>query len=353
MKIEMKMKTRLLLTLNASWLIGLTTLNAAELGLQADEMWSVDGGVFHHASDHMPTAGTLPGKVLIKNSSGAIRIVELGQGLTATTEPTHISVDRTAPVIADEWQAAIISPDGVIIGPNSKLTISVNEAELKGIEVDGDALVINGLSHDRAFDQPVESVVVVAEDDYHNVSQKTFHLQADYQAPEVKWTLMSPAIQSDGIWYAGDQAVLKLSASDNNGISAVKLNEQKVAWQDTSLQVNAGDVIHVSDALGNTNSVPIKWQKDSTEPVLKLQVNGQSMASQKRVTVRVNDLIEVQTVDDGVGVNEQQYKGKSRKWLPLPKKFRFTSKGSYRIQIYSEDLVGNKLETYLKFKVKR
>lgn len=353
MKVEMKMKIPLLLILNGCCLLGFTAVNGAELDLAEDEMWSINGGVFHHPKDSMPEADELQGKVLVKNPSGVIRVVEFGQGPSTPVNQANIYVDRTAPVITDEWQGTINGPSGLIIGPNSQLQLSVNEAALKGLQIDGAVHEVNGWSHTLEFKQAVESIVVVAEDDYNNVSQKEFSLQSDFQAPEVNWTLMPPAIQTSGSWYAGDQAVLKLNTTDANEIGMIKVNEQQVDRQDNQLTVQAGDVIQVSDTLGNTNSVHVNWQQDTTEPEISIQVSGQMVAATKRLTVKVNELVEVFTVDEGVGVKDQKYKGKSRKWLPLPKKFRFTSKGNYRIQIFSEDMVGNKLETYLKFKVKR
>lgn len=352
----MKLKLQLLLTLNLLCLSGIAAENDTALNLAEDEMWSINGGVFQPANQYKPMAASLSGEIMVKNAQGDIRIEKLADVMSLPNQPLdmNIYVDRTAPVITEQWQQVINTADGIKVGPNSLLEITVNESEIKEIIVDDQIQASGGLSHVIEFHQAVETVTIVTQDAYDNIGQKEIKLQSDFQAPTLDWQLQAPAILTNGVWFAGKSADLNLTVADSSDIGEVKLNDQVVTWRDVNLQVAVGDVIEVSDSLGNTQSQKLNWQIDSDKPYVKTAINGQTtMLEKSRVTVRVNDLIEMNTLDDGIGLKVQQYKGKSRKWLPLPQKFRFTSKGNFRIKVYSEDLVGNQLEKTIKFKVKR
>ncbi len=353
-KMKIKMKIQLWPILSLLCLSGIVTVNGAELGMADDEMWSINGGVFHPSTQALPADETT-GSILLKNTNGAIRVVNLpsSQDSPGQLGEAILLVDRVPPLISQVWQQGIQLANGVKIGPSSQLMISVNEGEIKRISVDDKELIASGVSHTVNFQQKAHALTVVAQDDYNNTSRSEITLIADYQAPESTWQLMAPSIQTDGQWYAGKSAELKLNATDDSGIGVVELNDKVVDWRNANLAVKAGDEIKINDTLGNTETITVDWQVDSEEPHVMVSLNDESTELKKSMTVGVNELIYLIAIDDGVGLKNQRYKGKSRKWLPLPRKFRFTSKGNYRIQIQSEDLVGNQLVTTVKFKVKR
>jgi len=355
MKKEMKMKTPLLLILSLIGLNGITSANGSELNLADDDMWSINGGVFKPSNQAMPNNETFTGPILVKGANGVTRLINLSnsQGLSDQVNEVIVLVDRTPPVIAQEWTTSIEQADGVKIGPNTQLNITVNEGLIKQILVDGQAVVVSGGSHAMNFSQKAHSLMVEAEDDFNNISRSETTLIPDYQVPVYSWELVPPSVLTQGQWYAGKSAELKLSATDDSGVAVVELNQVAMDWQESNLVVSIGDEIQIKDTLGNAEKFIVNWQVDSDEPKVIATVNGEATEFNISMTVGVNDLIDLTMVDDGVGVKYQQYKGKSRKWQPLPKKFRFTSQGRYRIQIQGEDQVGNELVTTVKFKVKR
>ncbi len=356
MKKEMKMKIPLLLILSWFCQAVMATSNESELVPADVAKWSFDGGVFEPRLGESPDNQANWNQVLIKSTQGEVSILNSKQSVGPARQiktVTTIQVDRTAPLIEDQWQGALVQPNGVVIGPASEVSIMVNEAQISEIWVDGEIQPVSGMSQNIRFHQTAETLRVVAEDEFNNTSQSEWVLIADFAAPEYDWRLLEPAIQANGQWFAGAQAELRLNATDNMAMGTVELNNQTVEWTDKTLQVKMGDELQVSDALGNRAGEKLVWEVDSTIPIVRITVNGVSQEGKKNFVVKANELIDLTTLDEGVGIQMQKYKGKSRKWQPLPKKFRFTSKGNYRIQVYSEDRVGNTLETTLQFKVKR
>ncbi|WP_133566517.1 hypothetical protein [Marinicella litoralis] len=349
------MKKKIPLLLILSGLSGSAWVSASEtIAANKEEQQSIHGGVFDTTSDVL--AGTNGNnQVLLKDSSGKVRVI--GEGAVGSSnsalEKLTILVDRTPPVITFQWLNAMEQADEVIIGPKSEVNIAVNEAQLKQITIDDQILNVPGMTQRIKFNLAAKSLQVLAEDEFGNVSQSKLVLKPDFESPSITWDLTAPAIKKGGQWFAGKQADLVLSATDNVAMGTVHLNQQAVDWIDHPLSVNEGDELQVTDALGNVTTEKLAWQVDSMAPTVVVTVENEKQAATKRFSVRVNELIDLTTMDLGVGVKLQKYKGKSRKWLPLPKKFRFTSKGNYRIKVISEDQVGNTLETTLKFKVKR
>ena len=355
MKREMKMKKPLLLILSGLSLSGLVVATEADKTPTGDDMWSVNGGVFHPVSDSSNNDLSNKDQVLIKDARGMVRIVNQAQANSANQQLNQVTiyVDRTAPVISHQWLGALEREDGVVIGPDSEVHINVNEAGIKRVLIDGIPQQSSGMTHRIRFQQAAHSIMIEAEDEYNNSSQNELALIADFEPPNFSWQLQQPAIQVKDQWFAGAQAEIRLRASDNVAMGTVQLNGQAVEWQDNAMSVKVGDELQVIDALGNTKSEKLVWEIDSTPPYMNVTLDNESHQGKNKINVRVNELIDLTTLDLGVGVKHQKYKGKSRKWQSLPKKFRFTSKGNYRLKVFSEDQVGNTLETTLKFKVKR
>lgn len=353
MKIKMKMKTPLWPILKLLGLLVVCSSHAVELILEEGETWSLNGGVFQSADQFSGLSATLHGKVLIKGLDGQIRSVEVGDGGANHVLDSQLLVDRKAPNIDVTWEGALSNNDGVVIGPNSHLNLNVDEGEITWIKIDEKVYTPGTMLFSHHFSSPTDTITIEAQDLFDNKSIMTIEPQADFQAPEWNWILLPPAINKAGKWYAGETAGFKLMASDSSGVEHVKINRNLFDWENVNPQISINSAISVSDSLGNVSEGVVTWQQDLTEPVIMLTVDGQPMTAEKFIALKINALIEVEVVDTGVGLKTQKYRSKSRNWQDLPKKFRFTTKGKFSIQVFAEDLVGNIIEKRINLRVKK
>ena len=347
------MKIPLLPILSLLGLAGLGTVNAVELELQKGDMWAVDGGVFQSSSQDFDPANTTAQQLIIKQADGSLRTIKLDGEQLQKIENTSVIVDRTAPLIDVQWQGALQQPNGITIGPNTQVNLSVNEGVIKQFNTQSESIDVGAASYTYHFSQAGHEISVTAIDEFNNSSQLNIELNADFEPPQLSWQLAEPAIFSNQQWYAGKTAEVLLSASDNSSLDYFLINGDKLEANTKQVTMKFGDNIQVVDVLGNASTETIKWQQDDQAPYIVMNSEHQQLEAVKNITVRVNEVFELQSRDQGVGVGSQIYKSKYRQWLDLPKKFKFSSKGNYRIKIQSADQVGNMLETTVKVKVKR
>ena len=351
----MKMKTPLLLTLSLVGLGGFGAVQAIELELQKDDMWAIDGGVFFPASQPIDSVDMKSDQLIIKHIDGSMRVVNLGsvESSSMTKAARTVAVDRTPPVIKMQWQGVLHHETGVTIGPNSQVVLSVNEGLIKRFKLNQEMIEINADSYSHNFNQSSDKLSVTASDAFNNKSQLDMTLQTDFESPKLTWQLAEPAVFNNQKWYAGKDAQVLLSATDISGVAHFMLNGEKLAANTKQVTMSTGDDIHVTDVLGNTTTDNINWQQDSQTPYIVINTEKGQLERVKFLKVGVNEIFELLTVDEGVGLGVQKYKGKYSRWLNLPKKFKFTSSGTYRIKVQSKDRVGNILEKVIKVKVKK
>ncbi len=327
--------------------------NFADINLAAGDQWSLDGGILQGA--HEFPAVVVPGiySVLVVKESGAMSVHQVYiEADKQVIDSKRLMVDRAGPKLIPIWKQANVLSHGVVVGPDSTLEVTSSDGEIKSVMLDGQSHeVAGGIIR---FKQPVSEIKVMAEDAFGNVSQWQQQLTADFKPPEVEWQLLPPAIQVDNQWYAGQTAVVNLKVSDDHPLSHIKLNDGVLAWQTGEpLPLNHGDVLEFKDALGNVHRENIDWVQDKSPPELVMEVNGQTLTHPSNVRLKVNELLKVYTMDDGVGVATQMYQGKSKKWQTLPKQFRYLNKGRYSIKVKSLDAVGNESIHTIKVKVNR
>ncbi len=351
------MKIQLLHTLKSTFVLTLVlsaSIQASNLPIDTNESWSVDGGVFHSSDRTIPEGVKT---LIIKDTSGNLRIVERGEPVanreSSQQNATVIKIDNIGPHIEIDWKLAEFNQSGVKIGPNSELSIRVEDGELydiiaNGAEVsDGEPTVVDN------FNEHSKGINIIAKDEFNNISEKYMSFSSDFDAPVVEWELLAPAIKNENTWFAAKSAELRLNISDESAIAVVKHNDNELVSSGEVITVSQGDTIQVVDHLENRVTVEINWQQDDTPPKLIILGGGAELINSKRINVRTNQVFELTAMDDGVGIKSQTYKGLSTQWQPLPKKFRFTHKGNYRIKVKLEDLVGNVFEKNLQVKVKR
>ncbi len=347
----MKMKKRLLLLINLTYL---GSVQANEIELQLGDSWAFDGGVFNTGS--LPVDYKNKGsQLIIKKADGDLQSVNLEADGTPmkVNNSKSIIVDRTPPMITTQWQGVVQNSEGITVGPDSKLMLKVNEGLIKHLSVNDEIKQIDSNSYVHGFSQFSDSILVVAEDDFNNTTQLNASLHGDFEPPELSWQLQAPAIYKDNQWFGGKTAQVLLSTSDNTGVDYMLLNGRPFNASEEQLIINSGDNIQVVDTLGNTSTETISWSEDSQAPYIIITQDKQRLEGVKNIKVAVNEVFEIQTMDSGVGLDHQKYKGKYRNWMELPKKFRFTSKGTYRINVQSTDRIGNVLDTVVKVRVKR
>ena len=348
----MKMKKRLLLIINFICLVG--AVYADEIELQIGDSWAVDGGIFK--TGNLPVDYKNNGhQFIIKKADGTFQVLNVENEKSAVNEGlnTTVIVDRTPPVIATEWQEVIQSSNGIKIGPNSQVMLSVNEGVIMLFGANDEMIQVNSNTYVHSFNQISKGITAVAKDDFNNISHLNLSIQADFEAPQLSWQLTEPAKYKNNQWYAGSSAQVMLSAADETGIDNMLVNGSPINDTKESVAMNSGDNIQIVDTLGNSITETISWSEDNEAPYIVVIQDSQQLERVKNIKVAVNEVFEVQTLDAGVGLENQKYKGKDRKWKNLPKKFKFTSKGTYRIKVQSKDLVGNELGTMIKVKVKR
>ena len=351
----MKMKTPLLLILS-QLILGvfvLSTVQAIDFELQQGDSWAVDGGVFR--TDKLPlNLDQLKARQLIvKNADGSLRVVKLDKGRGEPEVDQTLWVDRTAPVIEVQWHNTLQDSTGITIGPNSHVTLSVDEGTIQEVTVDDEVSAVDANSYVHHFSQASKEISVVADDVFKNTGSLTASLKVDFVPPELNWQLVAPAVLINNQWFGGRTAGVLLSASDDSGVDHYLLNDKKFNYNEEPVAVVLGDDIKVVDTLGNIKTETISWQQDTQVPYIIVNTKGQQFTQAEYVNVAMNETFEVLTADEGVGLQSQKYKSKQNGWLDLPKKFRFTNKGNYRIRVMSVDRVGNRLEQVVKVKVKR
>ncbi len=333
---------------------GQAQVSFADLPLRSDDQWSFSGGVFQPATQapvvSQPGAYTL----LIMQPSGAVssRLVQLN----ATAETNAVTnqsllVDRNGPVITPTWQHVLPRNGMVKTGPDSTLQLQLSDGVIKSISMDGQSQqTTDGVVR---FEPSVTAVSVVAADEFGNLSEWQQAVVPDFEAPSISWQLQPPALRLADQWYAGKTALVQLDVSGNNPLSATTLNGSTLASIKQPLTVHQGDVLQVTDVLGNRQQQTVQWVQDETAPEVSLAVGGVTYADTALVKLKVNELLSVSTVDHGVGLATQMYQSKSNRWQPLPKKFRFLNKGRYSIKIKGVDAVGNELLRTIQVKVRR
>ncbi len=338
------------LALGSMLLLG--SVKASGPVIKNDEMWSTNGGVFQPSSQAIPEGVD---RLLVKSAVGDVRLLEINPFATNSElklKAPIISVDRTPPQINSEWKHVIAAQDHVVVGPDSELTMVVEGGEITAVKTA--AQVIKGQTN-TVIDtfKGVDAISVTATDEFDNTKEMYIALQADFQPPQVSWQLAEPAVRTGNGWFAGSQAQLMLDAKDDNDVASILINDKPVIVDAHALNVRSGDKLTVVDQLGNGYDEELRWQKDEEAPFIVYSDGESTAIVEQNISVKVNAVFELAANDDGVGLTTQKYKGVQRKWLDLPKKFRFTSKGYYRIKVLAEDKVGNVLEKNIKVKAKR
>lgn len=319
-----------------------------------NDQWSINGGVFRPASTFNPDE-VQGSDVLIMHADGGFKVIrnQVKVGAKATTKVPHIYVDRAGPGVEVKWHDVHNENGQVVVGPDSSVSLSVNEGSIQKYDESEDVQETTSQNLTFEFDSPVDKLMVLAKDKFNNETLVDLDFKTDFEKPTINWHLKAPALQKNGQWYAKQTAYLNLAVYDNTAVKMVMLNDHQITLDEQALKVQSGDVLKVLDVLGNVNEQLIDWQQDDVPP--KLVVNGQPISERNKITLqsKINEVIEIGFVDDGVGIESQEYRGKLRKWMPLPKKFRFLNKGSYRVRVNGIDRVGNQFGANIRIKVKR
>ena len=324
-----------------------------DMSFELGDQWSLVGQVFQPFDSYPAVEKTGLHTLLVLKSTGELMTKTLTLEVTqrVPVEPT-IRMDAEGPEIQVSWHQVSNSGDQVVIGPNSNLSYHIEGGQLTEITVDDVARTPTQQRID--FKQAASHVSLVAEDEFGNPSQWQQTLSADFTAPQVEWSMLPPAIADDGHWLSGQQSTVKITTDDDPTTVQWTLNGQPTTLpQDGRLTVFHGDVISAQDTLGNSNELTLDWQLDDKPPELMVTVDGNTTTANGVVHLTTNQLMKLFTTDQGLGVKNQTYLGKKRRWQPLPKSFRFLHKGRYKIKVTSVDYAGNQLEKTLSIKVKR
>ncbi len=170
--------------------------------------------------------------------------------------------------------------------------------------------------------------------------------EVDASGPDMSWQILSDSQAQGraGPIYAPPVSV-RLSASDPAGLSLLEVDSGD-GWQGVSDQAvislaASGLRLRGVDGLGNTATAEASWQYDLEAPQIVITVEGQDVAQDNEIVLPVGGVIEINVMDDGVGVDSATYQYNRRPPKALPETIRFVDRGWYQMEIRAQDKLGN------------
>ena len=235
----------------------------------------------------------------------------------------------------------------VVVGPKSQLNWLIHEPD-STVKVYINDKLSNKTTEPIMITEDISSVVIHALDAFGNQSKTDILFIKDFNGPEVSWKLKPPSIFKNNQWYAGNTAKLKLKTQKSVTYS---INNKPITTDVSALDVNNNSYLSAVDSIGNVTSEKIMWIEDKSAPHVIVKTLGETIENPKKLKVKVDQIVHIQTYDEDVGILNSEYYSRNKKWTPLPKNFVFLSKGIYRIKIRSTDNIGNTLKTHIVFKI--
>lgn len=251
---------------------------------------------------------------------------------------TRIVLDRSGPPIQTAWTGPHLPRDGyTLVGPAARLTVSSREsgvADSVSYRL-GDSAPVDELPSPLPSD--LTSIEITALDSYGNPSTITERLRVDASGPEVTLNLESEITEGTG--YSTVPARVSINAFDLE--TSARISSPRVAIGET-IDVRGTELeVIAEDELGNVSTTTLSWRYDTEGPVAKVLFEGESYAPGKLIRLSVDDAVEFEVSDAGVGVSDIEYRYNGNRWLPLPNRLRFLNRGRYRLDVRSTDRVGN------------
>jgi len=316
------------------------------------DQWSLDGQVFQPFKQYPRVKST--GRYALLRLSPDGQLSTEWVNLEASDPPpenVQLLVDDVGPDIITTWDSVVADSTAIVIGPNSALNIQTSDGVLSTVQLDGQSVpqsdgVLN-------FTKPISHINLTATDAFNNITQWNQSVTSDFHAPIIHWQPLPPMVKIKQQWVGKSIADIKVSGTDQQALQW-SLNAQSIDLPENGhLSVQPNDILTATDALGNSSQQTINWQTDNTPPQIVIKTAAGESTAERTIHLSVNELMQVYVRDEALQVTRQTYQGKSRHWKPLPKSFRFTSKGRYRIKVKASDEAGNSTEQTLNIKVKR
>ncbi|MBL4660434.1 MAG: hypothetical protein JKY19_08760 [Alcanivoracaceae bacterium] len=342
---------------NAETLTFPTNLDiSSSLNISQQSEWAVNGGIFKPVSAGITFINAGDYQLVIKDSNENLKSYDMlieGQITDNVTEDNVVIIDNIGPKISLHWQHVIAHENVIVAGANSQLSWQIADDGKIDQQVYINGELISTTNNTVSFKSNIDTVKIVAIDEFGNRTIKEHNIKSDFVGPEIEWHLMQPAIKKNGKWIAAKEVSVAYKAHDESGISYYELNNKKLKNESTVMKMKNNSELIAVDNLGNKTSELITWQIDKKKPVVHIIIDNETYIGKKKFNVKAQQEILVSVEDEGIGLKKAIYYSKNKKWQPLPQTFVFLRRGSNTVLIIAEDMLGNKLKTRLKFKAKK